>query len=458
MPFDLSLIKTVFIVMMENRSFDHLLGYLSLGPEGRQNVEGLTTDPAWLDSVASSYGQPPGSYPPFRATDPYGTMKGDPPHERDPIALQMGQPTNGVFPMNGFVANYVTAPGAAAVFPGSQPPVMGYFTKDQVPVTDFFAENFAICDHWFSSLPAGTQPNRLMSMSGFTNIDVNHTPLPEQDLLYDWLTRKGIRWRVYHQGLPFFAMMPRWIASILDNDLFRPLGQLYNDIENEPPGDRPQVIFIEPTYTDAPHFGAASDDHAPSAVKGGQEFLLEAYRSLIRVPDVWRESAMIVTYDEHGGFFDHVSPPALRTEPPPGVAYTRGFDTLGVRVPGFVISPFVRARTVFNGVLDHTSILKFLGEKFGGGSYSDLVDHRQVGSVTEVFNQPEWRLAPAIPSLVPYLAREPEPGGFLPGTSPDTALPKSFQIALDKIRRSAHPGKSKFADLLAVFPPHPELV
>ena len=80
---------------------------------------------------------------------------------------------------------------------------MGYFTKEQVPVTDFFAENFAVCDRWFSALPAGTQPNRLMAMSGFTNIDVNHKPLPKQELLYDWLTKKGIRWRVYHQAFRF---------------------------------------------------------------------------------------------------------------------------------------------------------------------------------------------------------------------------------------------------------------
>jgi phospholipase C len=455
MPFDLSLIKTVFIVMMENRSFDHLVGYLRLDSTAWTNVEGLRSDSAWQDHVASLYGG--SKYPPFEATDPYDVMKGDPPHERDPIATQMGVPVNGIYPMNGFVANYVTAPGASAVFPGSLPPVMGYFTKDQVPVTDFFAENFALCDHWFSALPAGTQPNRLMAMSGFTNIDVNHTPLPQQDLLYDWLTEKGIRWRVYHEGLPFFAMMPNWIPAILDNDLFRPLEQLYNDIENDPPGDRPQVIFIEPTYTDAPHFGAASDDHAPSAVKGGQEFLLEAYRGVTRLPDVWSESVMIVTYDEHGGFFDHISPPPLRTDPPPGVAYKRGFETLGVRVPGFVISPFVKPKTVFNGVLDHTSILKFLGQKFGDGSYSRLVDNRAVGSVADVFNQSEPLPAPTIPSLDPYLAREPEAGGFTPGTSPSAPLPKSFQIALDKIRRSSNPGKSKFADLLDAFPPYPEL-
>jgi phospholipase C len=452
MPFDLSLIKTIVIVMMENRSFDHLLGYLSLNAYGRKNVEGLRNDPSWQASIASSYND--SKFGPFQLTDPYDLMDADPPHERDQIATQMGTPVGTVFPMDGFVTNYVSAKGAKLVTPGSQPPVMGYFTPDQVPVTDFFAEKFAICDHWFSALPAGTQANRLIAMSGFSNIDVNQFPLPNQELVYDWLNRNNIRWRVYHESLPFFAMMLPWVEPILtDSNHFRPLADLYEDVQNDPPDEFPQVIFIEPTYTDAPHVGLSRDDHAPSAVKGGQEFLLEAYRAMTRVPDVWSGTVMVVTYDEHGGFFDHVSPPAFRTEPPIDANYVRGFDTLGVRVPGFVISPFVKPKTVYNGLLDHTSILKFIGQKFGSaGSYSNLVDARNVGSVADILNEPTPSPAPAIPSLDPYLAKQPPNGGFIPGTVPSAPIPKSFQIALDKIRRSPNNPQGKFADLLANFP------
>jgi len=455
MAVDLNLIKTIVVVMMENRSFDHLLGYLSLPPYNWPNVDGLQLDPNWIAKASSTYNG--NSFPPFLLTDPYDLIDADPPHERDQIATQMGTPVNGVYPMNGFVTNYAAAKGAKPVTAGSQPPVMGYFTPDQVPVTDFFAQNFAVCDHWFSSLPAGTQPNRLIAMSGFTNIDVNRNipPMPEQELVYKWLTKNGVRWRVYHEGLPFFAMMLGWIPDILTEQHFRPLEQLYDDVQNEPPDEFPQVIFIEPIYTDAPHIGPSSDDHAPSAVKGGQEFLLEAYRSMMRVPDVWKGTVMVVTYDEHGGFFDHVSPPALQTDPPPNT-YDRGFSTLGVRVPGFVISPFVKPKTVFNPVLDHTSILKFIGQKFGkNGSYSELVDTRKVGSVLDVLNQPIPQPAPGIPSLVPYLAKQPAPGGFTPGTVPDSAIPKNFQRALDEIRTHPDNTTGKFDDLLAAFPPQP---
>jgi len=449
---DLNLIKTIVIVMMENRSFDNLLGYLSLPPQSRPNVEGLGKIQNWEDKFASLYnGQ---KYLPFVLTDPYDVIDADPPHERDPIALQMGKPVGDIFPMNGFVANYATAKGAKPPVPGSNPPVMGYFTAEQAPVTDFFAREFAICDHWFSSLPAGTQPNRLMAMSGYTSIEVNQVPLPNQDLVYDWLQNNGVRWRVYHEELPFLSMMPNCVPRILEGKNFRPLEQLFNDVENEPPEEFPQVVFIEPAYTDAPHLGISSDDHAPSAIKGGQAFLLEAYRSMTSDPDLWRGMVMIVTYDEHGGFFDHVSPPALETDPPPGVTYKKPFKTLGVRVPGFVISPFVQPGAVFNSVLDHTSILKLLGQKFGPkGSYSETVDKRPVGSVLDVLDASSaGRTAPAIPSLEDYLKRQPGFAGFHPGKAPETLLQYAFQDALDRIRAHSVKPTGKLAQLLDTFP------
>ena len=413
MPMDLNLIKTIVVVMMENWSFDHLLGYLSLAPNYWTNVDGLSSSPIWQDQVASVYNGT--KFRPFLLTDPYDPIDADPPHERDQIATQMGPASRGAFPMNGFVTNYASAHGAKPITAGSQPPVMGYFTADQAPIVDFFAQNFAICDHWFSALPAGTQPNRLMAMSGFSTIDVNQFPLPDQDLVYDWLTRGGIRWRVYHEDLPFFALAPRWLPDILAEKHFRPFGQLYDDVQNEPPGEFPQVIFIEPTYTDAPHIGPSTDDHAPSAIKGGEGFLMEAYRCMARVPDVWKGTVMVVTYDEHGGFFDHISPPALRTDPPPGARYQKGFETLGVRVPAFVISPFVAPKTVFNGRMDHLSILKFIGQRFGGGAYSAPVDARGVASVSEVLNAP----GPPRPRRAsPRLSRTCNGNRLRPGSSP----------------------------------------
>ena len=145
-------IKTVVIVMMENRSFDHLLGHLSLEPNGWKNLEGLKIDPAWLDEVANPYqGQ---RFAPFHLTDPYHVIDADPPHERGPISLQMGEPVDGVFPLDGFVLNYAKAKGAQSLTADNPPPVMGYFAAEEAPVTNFFAHNFAICDHWLPAVSA----------------------------------------------------------------------------------------------------------------------------------------------------------------------------------------------------------------------------------------------------------------------------------------------------------------
>jgi phospholipase C len=439
-----------FEVTGDNRSFDHLLGYLSLPPYNWPNVEGLQDNSNWLIKASSLYDG--SAFAPFLLTDPYDLMAGDPPHERDQIAVQMGISANGKFPLNGFVTNYATVPGINV---GKTPPVMGYFAAEQVPVTDFFAQNYAVCDHWFSAIPAGTQPNRLMAMSGFSNIAVNQFPLPDQHLVYDWLTEIGIRWRVYHEGMPFFAMMLRWIPDLLQETHFRPLKQLYDDVQNEPPDEFPQVIFIDPMFTDAPHFGPSSDDHAPSAVKGGQQFLLEVYRALTLNPDIWKGTVMAVTYDEHGGFFDHVSPPAQKTNAPAGINYP-AFETLGVRVPGFVLSPFVKPRTVFSGVLDHTSILKFIAQKFGNGQpYSDLVDQRKVGSVLEVLNLATARTdIPSAPPLIAYLGKQAPPAGYTPGSLPPTTpISQGFKQALDTIRDHPDNTTGKFSDLTSQFPP-----
>jgi phospholipase C len=383
---DLNSIETIVVVIMENRSFDHMLGYLSLPDYGRDEVEGLKPDGS---QIPLSWQPPfvlPGPYTPYRMPGPNLPLpnKMDPPHERPDIAKQIGPVQVGdggvTYPMNGFVQSY---DGKMNVNGTDQPVVMGYFTGEDLPTTHFFAENFLICDHWFSSLPAGTQPNRLMAMSGTSRIDLNKTGLiPEQPLVFKWLSDHGVRWRVYHEGIPFFSLMSSQWPKIFDDNFYRPFTSLAHDVRNEGDNSFPQVIFVEPRYTNAPHIEPPHDDHAPSAVDGGQRFLMETYAALTSNSDRWMKSVMVVTYDENGGFFDHVSPPSVETSAPKG-EYTK-FDSLGVRVPSFVISPFVEPRSVFHHDMDHTAILQLLGERFGNGRYSAAVDLRMTAGLESV--------------------------------------------------------------------------
>src|ERR1022692_4392711 len=144
---NLDQINTIVIVMMENRSFDHMRGYLSLPPFNRADVDGQSTDPAWLARFVNvDKGQ---SVRPFLSTNPYTLPPAfDPPHERPNVAVQMGPLQNGAYPMNGFVS---AIPDKVSVDPDVRRLVMAYFGAEQAPISHFFASNFTLCDRWFCS-------------------------------------------------------------------------------------------------------------------------------------------------------------------------------------------------------------------------------------------------------------------------------------------------------------------
>jgi phospholipase C len=438
MPSTLDLIDTIIVVVLENRSFDHMLGYLSLPGPSQMPVEGLRLDPDWLKQHANS------GVAPFEFA---AQQIDDPPHEQATIARQLGTPSTpgGPCPMLGFVDSYLKRDPA----PSDRRLVMGYYTAGSVPTFDFFAQNFMVCDHWFAALPTGTQANRLMAMSGTTSI-IDNAPLflPDQELVYDWLTERNISWCAYQSGhyLPFFALMRKWqdeIAVSLAHDVlvphahprFRRFSNFARDWTTEQ--TMPSVIFIEPEYTDGPH-AVPNDDHPPTGVLQGQAFLGEIYSAIIANPTRWARTVMIVTYDEHGGFYDHVPPLDIPTQIA-GHGPTPVFTTTGVRVPAFVISPLVEPRTVLNENLDHTSILKFIADKFGNGFYSAPVYNRQpaLSPLSDALTRTVARAdVPEPPVVEAGEAITPPMPQRAPGASANAA---AFRLATAKIVAD-HPG------------------
>ena len=175
-------IEHIFILMMENRSFDHMLGYLDAA---NPKVVGIAN--AAAAGYANVFNAAP--YAPAPRTDP--ALPVDPLHEREDIRNQM-RFNPGDKLMTGFVADYATV-SAADPYPVGQ-----YYGAAQVPITDFLARQFCVCDHWFACLPASTQPNRLMATSGYTMRDHTISQLfDDQDVVYDWLDARGVSWRVY---------------------------------------------------------------------------------------------------------------------------------------------------------------------------------------------------------------------------------------------------------------------
>jgi phospholipase C len=188
----------------------------------------------------------------------------------------------------------------------------------------------------------------------------------------------------------------------------------------------PSVVFIEPKYTDDVISSATpNDDHPPTGISQGQDFLKDIYNTLISNTELWAKTMMIVTYDEHGGFFDHVEPINI-----PATAGDQFFPYSGVRVPAFVISPHVEPGTVFQGPLDHTSILQLLADRFKPDHiYSKAVTDRQSHLV---------RLSTILPRHPPAKIRAPKIPKSVLANMKKASAATSKTLAMIKAKTAAH--------------------
>jgi len=413
-------IDTFVFLMLENRSFDHLLGYLRLpGFGGRTDVEGLTA----LDNPDYANPRANGRIAfPFIAPDD-APFPGDLPHDRQEVANQMAfAGAAGGYVMNGFVQSYELYSATTGL---PNPPPMRVMTPPLIPVTSFLADQYVVCDHWHAPLPTSTHPNRLMAVSGTSMID--RTPgglLPDQDLVFDWLDRRNVRWRVYSAGLSFFMLMPKMWPWLL-TDRFRSVSRLAYDVQHESTETFPHVIFVEPDYHDSPvHLsGHGNDNHPPLPLSFGEVFVKAVYQALTSNPARWAKTVFALCYDEHGGFFDHVPPLRVPMEAPAGATFAAGpFTSTGPRVPALLMSPYAPRRTVAHGLYDHTSLLQMLADRFdnSGAPYSAHVEERRqaadpIGSVTEALSPDPRADIPRIPDA-PLAGTAPLVSVRAPGT------------------------------------------
>jgi len=431
-------IEHVVIVLMENRSFDHMLGYLSLADANpTMVVEGLRDDPKWQAQFINDCG---GKHYPLHVLHPTDQNIDDPPHDMPDIRTQITTPTHGnaSAQMGGFVQSYTNASPPAHDLSA----VTGYYKKNAVPTSDFFARNFCVCDHWFSALPSGTQVNRLMAMAGESKIDNNVSSIfdfLDQPLVYDWLNTNRIPWCSYQWGgFPFFTLMQSWrwkILLSLNDETGTANFRWYSKFADQwnTAGDIiPSVIFIEPEYSNNPAPIDPNDDHCPTGVAKGQQFLADIYSTLISNFARWSKTLMIVTYDEHGGFFDHMTPMQVPCE-----AGGYPFKTTGIRVPGFIISPFVAPGQPSSKPFDHTAILQLLAERFTPKvPFSDAVASRQMyfdqlSSILTDRPQAGAPLLTAKPSLEQLQAARPH-------YHPTDSTSKAFQGVVQELK-TKHP-------------------
>ena len=356
--------------MQENRSFDHMLGYLSLptsrGGRARSDVDGLDFD---RDTNPDRDGNPIGLR---RLTD--GVFLDNPGHRSARIGTQIG---GGL--MNGFVKDFAgVLDFARADNPNRDHEVaeaiMSYHTAATVPVYDLFAQHFTVCDRWHSAVPGPTWPNRMFlyagnaagkTSNGAGSLDgyQAYSPGMPTRLVVHELEKAGASWGVYRGSIiPWLAFFPSFRALDDHRKHVKPYRKFDNDCRK---GDLPDVVFIDPnSNVMSARSGLNDDDQAPSDVARGQELIGDVYETLRR-HGLLATTLFVVVYDEHGGFYDHVAPPPL-----PDFAQTPpdAYATYGVRVPALVVSGFVESRSVFHGLLDHTSILHSILLRFCAGA------------------------------------------------------------------------------------------
>ncbi|KAK8541858.1 hypothetical protein V6N12_014479 [Hibiscus sabdariffa] len=320
-------IKTVVVLVQENRSFDHMLGWFkTLNPE----IDGVTGS----ESNPISTSDPTSTQVTFKDTAAY--VDPDPDHSFQAIYEQVsGKPwdTNNPDPnpeikMNGFAQN------AERTTPGLSETVMNGFKPEMVPVFKELVTEFAVCDRWFASLPTSTQSNRLYlhsatSRGAFSNDTQKLIEGYPQKTIFESLEENGYSFGIYHQSFP---------ATLFYSS------KNYISLPKMKVKTRATYFALHNRTT------AANDDHPSHDVSEGQKFVKEIYEALRSSPQ-WNEILFLITYDEHGGFYDHVPTPTGVPSPDDFVGaqpYNFKFDRLGCRVPAIMVSPWIQPGTVLH--------------------------------------------------------------------------------------------------------------
>jgi phospholipase C len=367
MPTGLDSLEHIVVLMMENRSFDHMLGSLKAVDS---RIDGVTDQLSNPDTTGALI--KPQSLAEFQ-----GQLDPDPDHHFPAVDLQIfgGDTTpNRVANMQGFVKSYFNQRRDV----GHSQKIMYYFKQADLPVLTTLALQFAVFNRWFASIPGPTICNRAFAHYGtsFGRVDMNPFDVIEPfKSIYSRLINATPRHtaKVYYYDTTSSTME---VVNLLQNEpqLFGTYQQFLSDCAK---GLLPDYSFVEPNYNDHETDSGeevASDQHPDHDVQAGELLIAEVYMALKNSP-LWPNTALLVLYDEHGGIYDHVVPPACPKDKFSAPANSTGtgmefdFDRLGVRVPAILISPWIPKGTVVNRVFDHASIPATV-TKFFLGDYS----------------------------------------------------------------------------------------
>jgi phospholipase C len=383
-------IQHIVVLMMENRSFDHYFGARSipvgatddngndLGGEGRRDVNGLTGEELNLDLDGNRVGVQ-------RLTE---TLYGDIAHEWDNCQRQFDWEGSGVGRMDGFVREHETdirkqgeeSYCATYKYFGKNlgcPPKnfpMGIYTREELPIYYALADSYTLCDNWYSSVLGPTWPNRFYMHACTSGGETGNKPVLGKRTIWEKMREQCLRCLNYYCDLPWAHVVGEGALLGLEvgDGVFGGVleqfhasqpgfGSFYETVRKD---NLPAFTIIDPGYS------SGYDDHPPADIALGQAFVSYIYRILASNPKVWAKTLFIITYDEHGSFYDHVVPPGADAKDANGDPMAHTLDEyphmrqLGVRVPALVIGPHVKKGYVSHAVYDHCSIAATAYDRF----------------------------------------------------------------------------------------------
>jgi phospholipase C len=404
-------IEHVIVLMLENHSFNRMLGVVpgvdGVDPVHPRSNPNLSNQLVFESSSAASRTLCDPTDPKSKGIDPH--------HDLNDVLEQM------VGPNQGFVKNFQR--NYPSCKPAAWTEVMQYFPLGSLPALHSLAQSFAVCQNWFSSLPGPTWPNRYFIHSGTS---LGHTDMPQgifhpavhfynQVTVYNRLDQVNKSWRIYYGDVSqALTLVKLWTHA----DEFSPMSRFFDDVKG-PESDFPSYTFIEPAY----FWPRQNDQHPPTDVLLGDSLLAAIYNAIRGNDALWQKSLLVILYDEHGGFHDHIAAPAAT----PVDARPASFDfkQYGLRIPAVLVSPWLEPQ-IISDTLDHTSLLRFVSDKWGLGS---------LGARTAVAKSfaSSWKVSNTLRTDVPQNLPESRalPNEPQPELNPNQLALKAFGAFLD---------------------------
>jgi phospholipase C len=356
----------IFVLMLENRSFDHMLGFLPRVDHLR-DLDGLTGREFNLLDLSD----PSSQRFPVRPAAPFEMPEQlDPDHSVPAVNYQLTGSTQSPSPWNrarndGIVENFAYVAGQELQRDATREEIqliMDCFDPSHLPVLATLAREFCVCDHWHADVPGPTMPNRIFvhaaTSSGVADNQFDRPfPIPT---IYEHLQDAGRSWRTYFYDFNDLVQFPRLHLDANNNRFFSAFA---GDVASSDVAD---YTFLQPCYlSSSDPKEVDSSQHAPSDVRFGEELIASVYNAIRSNEELWRDSALIITYDEHGGFYDHVIPPFGIANPDGLTSFNPPFDfrRLGLRVPAVIVSPWIQPQ-IDTALYSHSSIAATLKEHF----------------------------------------------------------------------------------------------